>query len=191
MKKHNYILGLSITYAVVFFLSGWVLLFYFLSGFIMKNSSVEFVTYHGDGYVVNYPKGWTVEKDKEFGYISISGNGSEAFFSTYDGSKTTLSQQLDFQLNIFKLGFKNFKQIENQKTVNLKNGSWLEAGGFCDFPMKDGTTRMGREVSVATSHVTKAGSIKLFTLDYVTDRNGFSSSEQTFFQPMWQTFRFL
>jgi hypothetical protein len=191
MKKHNAILGLSITYALVFFLSGWVLLFYFLSGFIMKNSSVEFVTYHGDGYTVSYPKGWTVEKDKEFGYISIYGNGSEAFFSTYDGRKTTLSQQLDFQLGIFKLGFKNFKQIESKKIVNLKNGSWLEAGGFCDLPMKDGTKGMGREVSVVTSHVTKTGSIKLFTIDYVTDRNRFSSSEQTFFQPMWQSFRFL
>jgi hypothetical protein len=190
-KIQKSIFVLSITYIVAFFMIGWGLIFSFLFSFIMKNSPVEFVTYHGDGYTVNYPAGWSVEKDKKFGYITIAGNEGSAFFTTYDGSKTTLSQQLDFQLSIFRLGFKNFKQTKSKTTVTLKNGSWLEAGGTCDISMKGGSKRASREVSVVTSHMSRAGSIRLFAIDYLTDKTVFGSSEQKFFQPMWQSFKFL
>lgn len=182
---------LSATYVIVFFISGWFLIVYLFSGFIMKSGSIEFVTYHGDGYIINYPKGWGVEKNKDSGYTTMYDNKGEIFISTFDGSKRTPSQQLAYNLGIFKLGFKNFKQIESQKTINLKSGSWLEAGGTCDLILKDGSKIASREVSVVTSHRTKAGSIKLFTIDYITDNSEFDSSEQKFFQPMWQSFKFL
>jgi hypothetical protein len=152
------------------------------------------VTYKGNGYTIDYPKGWQVMTGSD-GFVSFSDLQGVAYLAirTQPNPEGAISssQLVELGLQVFQAQARNYQRVDIAPTTKVGGETWSQGAATGDItPEEQNASVTVKTVVTATNHPPNALSTNGFTIAYGTDQHLFDQAKVSLFQPMLQSFTF-
>ncbi|HCI81940.1 MAG TPA: hypothetical protein DHW02_19875 [Ktedonobacter sp.] len=151
-------------------------------------------TYTGNGYTIDYPKGWTasIGSDNIVSFTDPTGLLSMTITVQSNAQGATGSTDLvDNALQVFKTQASNFQQLNVASTATIGSETWSQGAATGDVPVTGQVAPVTmKNVVIADNHPTASSTTMAYTISYSAGVQDFHLYDQGYFQPMLQSFAF-
>jgi hypothetical protein len=147
-------------------------------------------TYQGDGWTISYPQGWKATKNGVQVQFTDATNTAVFVVQTTPNPNGAGKPETGVAggLAAFKASAKNYKE-DPTTTATVGGTTWQQGSASADVE-QSGQTANVKTVILATNHPEKDPTTKLYALIYAAPTLLFDASNQSYFQPMLQSFKF-
>ena len=150
--------------------------------------------YKGNGYAIDYPKGWTVSvgSDNIVSITDPTGLLSMTITVQPNAQGTTSSVSLvDSGLQVFQTQASNYQQLNVASTTTIGTVTWSQGAAMGDVTVTGQVAPVTmKDIVVANNHPVASSTTMAYTISYSASVQDFSFVDQGYFQPMLQSFAF-
>ena len=155
---------------------------------------VNLKLYVGVGYTIGYPAGWSVSTGTD-GIVSFTDpkGGGYLAVTTQSNPQGAISATdlVDTGLRVFRSQAQNYQQLTVNPTTTVAGETWSQGAATGDITPTGQTTSVTTQVVViADNHPPNSATTQGFTIAYGVDQQTFDFANQSYFQPMLQSFIF-
>ena len=151
-------------------------------------------TYKGNGYTIDYPKGWTVSvgSDNIVSFTDPTGLLSMTITVQPNAQGATSSDNLvNSALQVFQTQASNYQQLSVAPTTTISAETWSQGAATGDVAVTGQVAPVTmKDVVVADNHPAASSNTMGYTIAYSASVQDFSLVDQGYFQPMLQSFVF-
>ena len=152
-------------------------------------------TYKGNGYTIDYPKGWKVTAGTD-GIVSFSDPNGIAYLAITSQPNPqgviSSSRLVDTGLQVFKSQVKNYQQVDSASSTTVAGDTWSQGSATGDItPEGQTSTVPAKVIVIADNHPANSLSTRGYTIAYGTGQQVFPLADSGYFQPMLKSFAFM